>query len=136
MPTWRRPRARPARWWRRIIADLLKSSQELWIEWERSKQNRQRITKKSMPGKRKPQVTELVEGRCGDPGYMDEFRENMETIAKLRGVLKGNKAVEVNVQNQQTAVVQQRTAAELIAEYAAQIQAAYEPPPDENGPKP
>lgn len=116
-----------------IIADLLKSSQELWIEWERSKQNRQRITKKSMPGKRKPQVTEVVEGRCGDPGYMDAFRENMETIAKLRGVLKGEKAaVHVNMNNQQTAIVQQRTAADLLAEYAEQIQAAYEPPPSES----
>ena len=119
-----------------MIADLLKSSQELWIEWERSKQNRERITKKTMPGKRTPQVTELVEGRCGDPRYMQEFRENMETIAKLRGVLKGEKAVEINVQNQQTAVVQQRTATELIAEYAEQIQAAYESPPSENSPKP
>ena len=72
----------------------------------------------------------------GPVGDMDAFRENMETIAKLRGVLNGNKAVEINVQNQQTAVVQQWTAAELIAEYAVQIQAAYEPPPDENGPKP
>ena len=50
-----------------IIADLLKSSQELWIEWERSKQNRERTTKKTISGKRKPQVTELVEPRCGDP---------------------------------------------------------------------
>ncbi len=116
-----------------IIADLLKSSQELWIEWERSKQNRQRTVRKSMGGKRKPQVTELVEGRRGDPRYMQEFRENMETIAKLRGVLKGEKAaVHVNMNNQQTAIVQQRTAADLLAEYAEQIQAAYEPPPSES----
>ena len=113
-----------------IIAGLLQASQELWIQWERLTRNRERISTKTIPGKRKPQVTETVEGRCGDPRFMDSFRENMETIARLRGVLKGERAVEVNVKNEQTAVVQQRTPAELIAEYAAQIQAAYEPPPE------
>ena len=123
-----------------MIAELLKSSQELWIEWERSKQNRERITKKTMPGKRTPQVTELVEGRCGDPRYMQEFRKQMETIAKLRGVVKTDISmmqqfgVAVNGQSQ-TGIVQ-RTAAELLAEYAAQMEASYEPPPNENGPKP
>ena len=99
-----------------MIADLLKSSQELWIQWERSKQDKGRITTRTPPPKKgqrkgKPEVRETVEGRLGDPRYMAEFRANMRTIAELRGVL--------SVGDDSNA----------FEEYDAEMEGSFEPPP-------
>ena len=95
-----------------MIADLLKSSQELWIQWERSKQDKCRITKKTIG--RKKETTEMTEGSRGDPRYMAEFRANMESIARLRGVFSSDDEEQ-----------------DVFEEYREEMESSFDPPPPE-----
>jgi hypothetical protein len=72
-------------WKTAAIADLVKAAQELWVQWERSKQDRRQTRTKVLPDGTR-EVTEIVEGKCGDPRYLGEFRATMDEIGKLRGV--------------------------------------------------
>lgn len=93
-----------------MIAKLLVSSRELWIQWERSKHRKQRITEKTTADG--VETTKMREGRLGDPRYMAEFRANMETIAKLRGVFSDDKEQ-----------------ADIFEEYQEEMDSSFDPPP-------
>ncbi len=135
-----------ADWLEGALARLMQAEDEAWIEWQRSKQDRQRRTVKTLPAraasksgqagakKVKPktiETTDMIEGQCGDAAYLAEIRGSIEACAKLLGIVKSgtDQRVQVDVHNQQTATVQQCTPAELMAKYAAQIQASYEAHP-------
>ncbi len=70
-------------WLDAIIAEHIKIAQEAWIQWERSKQDRERTTSKTTP-EGAIEVTEMVEGQCGDPRQLAIVQSSMDSIAKLR----------------------------------------------------
>ena len=71
--------------------------QEVWIQWQRSKQNRERhVVKTTEDG---TEETDTTEGQCADARYSAEIRGCIESIGKLFGVIRTN----INV-NQQTGI--------------------------------
>ena len=70
-------------WLNAIIAEHIKIAQEAWIQWERSKQNRERTTSKTT-AEGGIEVTEMIEGRDGDPRQLAIVQSSMDSIAKLR----------------------------------------------------
>ena len=75
-----------AAWVEDAVAELLQLKDELWIQWQRSKQDHTRHTiKKTADG---PEETDLTEPQCGDPRIAAEIRGCIESIAKLLGVFK------------------------------------------------
>jgi len=69
-------------WLNAIIAEHIKIAQEAWIQWERSKHDKERTTSKTTPDG--IEVTEMIEGQCGDPKYLAVVQSSMDSIAKLR----------------------------------------------------
>ena len=70
-------------WLNAIIAEHIKVAQEAWIQWERSKRNKERTTSKTT-AEGGIEVTEMIEGQCGDPKYLAVVQSSMDSIAKLR----------------------------------------------------
>ncbi len=95
-----------------MIAQLLISSRELWIEWERSKQDKRRVTKRTGGDKKKPETRDTVEGRLGDPRYLAEFRSNVEMICRLRGVFSDDDEGDV------------------FEEFREEMEESFDPPPE------
>ena len=69
-------------WLNAIIAEHIKIAQEAWIQWERSKQNKERRTVKTTEDG--TEETEMTEGQCGDPRQLAIVQSSMDSIAKLR----------------------------------------------------
>ena len=78
-------------WVATAIADLVKVSEEAWREWQRSKKDRQRTTTKRTDDG--TETTEMVEGRLGDPRYLERIESCVEKIGKLRGVFSDEEEV-------------------------------------------
>ena len=70
-------------WLNAIIAEHIKVAQEAWIQWERSKQHKERTTSKTT-AEGGIEVTEMIEGQCGDPRHLAVVQSSMDSIAKLR----------------------------------------------------
>ena len=70
-------------WLNAIIAEHIKIAQEAWIQWERSKHDKERTTKKTVL-ENITETTEMTEGQCGDPKYLAVVQSSMDSIAKLR----------------------------------------------------
>ena len=70
-------------WLDAIIAEHIKIAQEAWIQWERSKQDKERTTSKTT-AEGGIEVTEVIEGQCGDPRQLSIVQSSMDSIAKLR----------------------------------------------------
>ena len=77
-----------AAWVEESVAELLELKQENWIQWQRSKANKQRhVVKNSEDGE---ETTAVEEGRCADAGYSGEIRGCIDSIGKLLGVIGTN----------------------------------------------
>jgi hypothetical protein len=86
-------------WTEGAIAELLELKQEVWIQWQRSKEDRQKhVVKNSEDGR---EDTDTTEGQCADARYSAEIRGCIESIGKLLGVIGTNINVGVGVMNPQ-----------------------------------
>jgi len=91
-------------WLNAIIAEHIKIAQESWIQWERSKRNKERTTSKTT-AEGGIEVTEMIEGQCGDPKYLAVVQSSMDSIAKLRKLFveegaKPNQEANVDISQQ------------------------------------
>ena len=85
------------KWVEESVAELLELKQEVWIQWQRSKQDKQRhVVKTSEDGE---EVTDTTEGQSADARYAAEIRGCIESIGKLLGVISTNINVGVGVTN-------------------------------------
>lgn len=86
-----------AAWIEGSVAELLELKQEVWTQWQRSKEDRKKhVVRNSEDGS---EVTDTTEGQCADARYSAEIRGCIESIGKLYGVIRTN----INV-NQQTGI--------------------------------
>ena len=84
-------------WVEGSVAELLQLKQEVWIQWQRSKQDRERhVVETTKDGSKE---TDTTEGQCADARYSAEIRGCIESIGKLFGVIRTN----INV-NQHTGI--------------------------------
>lgn len=68
----------------RIVQQLEHMNRELWEQWHRSKKaKRRRKYKRDDDGKSSEAV---VDGRLGDPRYLEQIRKNLETMIGLLGI--------------------------------------------------
>jgi hypothetical protein len=142
-------RRETSKWVEEALVKLEQAEQECWVEWQRSKQDRQRRTVKTIaakPGKagkktgtkagRRPKTTEatdVVEGQCADAAYIGAITNCIDECAKLLGVCK---PANINMTQQAGVTVEHPEETKLRGQLATMLGSMYPPPPSEKSPGP
>jgi hypothetical protein len=116
-----------AKWIQGALVELTQAQDEAWIQWQRSKQNRERRTIKTT--KDGSDETEMTESQCGDVRYLAEIRNCIHECAKLLGVFKRNFSM---TQQVAVGVGQNEEETKLRRQLATMLGSMLPPPPGEN----
>ena len=126
-----------AAWLEGALIELRQAQDEAWIQWQRSKQDKQRRTVKTIAAKaggkartKKPKMletTEMVEGQCADAAYLTVITDAIEKCAKLVGIVKPG-ATNINVTQQAGVSIENPAETKLRQQLATMLAATFPPP--------
>lgn len=129
-----------AKWLEDSLVELTQAKEEAWVEWQRSRQDRQRRTVKTVPAKttkggakkaKTIEATEMIEGQCADARYIEAITSCIDECAKLLGLCKPTTSISVTAQAAVTAEHPEET--KLRRQLATMLSSMFPPAPGEAG---